>query len=94
MYKSFLRRHLGMLHMEALAKLRRSAPHLEFPALHKELFSVDGSWFAKEEQGQEVEQAQGWEKEWKQDTAEESLAEAAVAVTASTRVSLVGLQQQ
>jgi nuclear receptor subfamily 1 group F protein 4 len=29
--------------MEALAKLRRSAPHLDFPALHKELFSIDGS---------------------------------------------------
>lgn len=32
-----------MLHMDALGKLKRSAPHLEFPALHKELFSVD-SW--------------------------------------------------
>lgn len=30
-----------MLHMDALGKLKRSAPHLEFPALHKELFSVD-----------------------------------------------------
>ncbi|GIY69899.1 probable nuclear hormone receptor HR3, partial [Caerostris extrusa] len=30
---------LNVLHMEALSKLRRSAPHLEFPALHKELFS-------------------------------------------------------
>ena len=30
-----------MLHMEALSKLKRSSPHLEFPALHKELFSVD-----------------------------------------------------
>lgn len=36
--------------MEALAKLRRSAPHLEFPALHKELFSVDGSWSEDEEE--------------------------------------------
>lgn len=34
-------RELSMLHMEALAKFRRSAPHLDFPALHKELFSVD-----------------------------------------------------
>ncbi|XP_072161488.1 probable nuclear hormone receptor HR3 isoform X2 [Bemisia tabaci] len=34
-------RELSMLHMEALAKFKRSAPHLEFPALHKELFSVD-----------------------------------------------------
>ncbi|GFY73779.1 probable nuclear hormone receptor HR3 [Trichonephila inaurata madagascariensis] len=32
-------RELNSLHMEALAKLRRTAPHLEFPALHKELFS-------------------------------------------------------
>lgn len=32
-----------MLHMDALAKFKRSTPHLEFPALHKELFSVD-SW--------------------------------------------------
>lgn len=31
------------MHMEALGRLKRSAPHLEFPALHKELFSVD-SW--------------------------------------------------
>jgi nuclear receptor subfamily 1 group F protein 4 len=29
------------LHMEALSKFRRTSPHLEFPALHKELFSVD-----------------------------------------------------
>lgn len=34
-------REISMLHMDALAKLKRSAPHLEFPALHKELFSVD-----------------------------------------------------
>lgn len=39
--------------MEALAKLRRSAPHLEFPALHKELFSVDGSWSEEEEMAKE-----------------------------------------
>lgn len=32
-------RELSILHMEALAKLRRTAPQLEFPALHKELFS-------------------------------------------------------
>ncbi|XP_039297202.1 uncharacterized protein LOC120354315 [Nilaparvata lugens] len=32
---------LSVLHMEALAKFKRSTPHLEFPALHKELFSVD-----------------------------------------------------
>ncbi|VEN43638.1 unnamed protein product [Callosobruchus maculatus] len=34
-------REVSMLHMDALGKLKRSAPHLEFPALHKELFSVD-----------------------------------------------------
>lgn len=34
-------RELSMLHMEALAKFKRSTPHIEFPALHKELFSVD-----------------------------------------------------
>ncbi|XP_044738337.1 probable nuclear hormone receptor HR3 isoform X1 [Chrysoperla carnea] len=34
-------REVSMLHMEALGRLKRSAPHLEFPALHKELFSVD-----------------------------------------------------
>nr|XP_024216204.1 probable nuclear hormone receptor HR3 isoform X3 [Halyomorpha halys] len=34
-------RELSMLHMEALSKFKRSSPHLEFPALHKELFSVD-----------------------------------------------------
>lgn len=45
-----------MLHMEALAKLRRSAPHLEFPALHKELFSVDGSWSEDLEKMDDVEE--------------------------------------
>ncbi|XP_065169158.1 probable nuclear hormone receptor HR3 isoform X5 [Atheta coriaria] len=34
-------REVSILHMDALGKLKRSAPHLEFPALHKELFSVD-----------------------------------------------------
>lgn len=34
-------RELSLLHMEALGRFRRSAPHLDFPALHKELFSVD-----------------------------------------------------
>lgn len=34
-------REISGLHMEALAKFKRSQPHLEFPALHKELFSVD-----------------------------------------------------
>lgn len=37
---SFLR-ELSILHMDALAKFKRSSPHLEFPALHKELFSMD-----------------------------------------------------
>ncbi|XP_074037499.1 nuclear hormone receptor 3 ROR-beta isoform X9 [Leptinotarsa decemlineata] len=34
-------RDISSLHMAALGKLKKSAPHLEFPALHKELFSVD-----------------------------------------------------
>ncbi|KAI1306526.1 putative nuclear hormone receptor HR3 [Halotydeus destructor] len=34
-------RELSKLHMEALTKFRRSCPHVDFPALHKELFSVD-----------------------------------------------------
>ncbi|XP_031827347.1 nuclear hormone receptor 3 ROR-beta isoform X2 [Nomia melanderi] len=34
-------REISLLHMDALAKLKRSQPHLDFPALHKELFSVD-----------------------------------------------------
>ncbi|RWS15127.1 putative nuclear hormone receptor HR3-like protein [Dinothrombium tinctorium] len=32
---------ISALHMEALTKFRRSSPHLDFPPLHKELFSVD-----------------------------------------------------
>ncbi|XP_026669957.1 probable nuclear hormone receptor HR3 isoform X2 [Ceratina calcarata] len=34
-------REISQLHMDALAKFKRSQPLLEFPALHKELFSVD-----------------------------------------------------
>lgn len=34
-------RDVGVLHLEALGRLRRHSPHLEFPALHKELFAVD-----------------------------------------------------
>lgn len=34
-------RELSKLHMEALTKFRRSSPHVIFPPLHKELFSVD-----------------------------------------------------
>ncbi|KAK2720674.1 probable nuclear hormone receptor HR3 isoform X2 [Artemia franciscana] len=34
-------RELSVLHLDALAKFRRSAPHIEFPALHKELFNVE-----------------------------------------------------
>ncbi|KAI5727184.1 hypothetical protein M8J76_015700 [Diaphorina citri] len=34
-------RQLSTLHMEALTNFKRSAPHVDFPALHKELFSVD-----------------------------------------------------
>ncbi|GLH07308.1 Probable nuclear hormone receptor HR3 [Gryllus bimaculatus] len=36
-------RELSVLHMDALAKFKRSTPHLEFPALHKELFSEFGT---------------------------------------------------
>jgi len=36
-----LLRELNLLHMEALSKFRRASPHLEFPPLHKELFSID-----------------------------------------------------
>ena len=41
MAKIPLLKDLSMLHMEALSKFRRASSHLEFPALHKELFSVD-----------------------------------------------------
>jgi len=34
-------REISVLHMEALVRFKRATPHLEFPALHKELFSVD-----------------------------------------------------
>ena len=34
-------RDLSALHMEALAKFRSQHPLLEFPALHKELFSIE-----------------------------------------------------
>lgn len=34
-------RELSQLHMDALGKFRKAHPHIEFPALHKELFSVD-----------------------------------------------------
>ncbi|XP_046421187.1 probable nuclear hormone receptor HR3 isoform X5 [Neodiprion fabricii] len=34
-------RDVSGLHMDALAKFKRAQPLLEFPALHKELFSVD-----------------------------------------------------
>ena len=37
----FGNREISGLHMEALARFKRATPHLEFPALHKELFSVD-----------------------------------------------------
>ncbi|CAG0882614.1 unnamed protein product [Darwinula stevensoni] len=39
--KQHFLREVSMLHMEALSRLRRSTPHLEFPALHKELFSSE-----------------------------------------------------
>ncbi|RWS31307.1 putative nuclear hormone receptor HR3-like protein [Leptotrombidium deliense] len=34
-------KEISLLHMEALSKFRRSLPGLDFPPLHKELFSVD-----------------------------------------------------
>nr|XP_027202446.1 probable nuclear hormone receptor HR3 isoform X2 [Dermatophagoides pteronyssinus] len=39
--KSGQLRELSILHMEALNKFRRQSSHLIFPALHKELFSID-----------------------------------------------------
>ncbi|KAG1675531.1 putative nuclear hormone receptor HR3 [Nymphon striatum] len=39
--KSKILRDASGLHIEALIKFKQSCPHLEFPALHKELFSVD-----------------------------------------------------
>lgn len=34
-------REASLLHIDALTKFKHSLPHLDFPALHKELFSVD-----------------------------------------------------
>ncbi|XP_076332844.1 putative nuclear hormone receptor HR3 isoform X1 [Tachypleus tridentatus] len=34
-------REMNILHMDALTKFKQTYPHQEFPALHKELFSVD-----------------------------------------------------
>lgn len=34
-------KEISSLHMEALTVFRKSNPHLVFPPLHKELFSVD-----------------------------------------------------
>lgn len=34
-------REVSQMHMDVLAKFKRSEPHLDFPALHKELFSID-----------------------------------------------------
>ncbi|KAH7643419.1 nuclear hormone receptor hr3-like protein [Dermatophagoides farinae] len=39
--KSGQLRELSILHMDALNKFRRQSSHLIFPALHKELFSID-----------------------------------------------------
>lgn len=36
-----LLREISMLHMSALSRFRRIAPEIEFPALHRELFSLD-----------------------------------------------------
>ena len=34
-------RDVSLMHMEALTKFKRIHPHVDFPALYKELFSVD-----------------------------------------------------
>lgn len=34
-------REISMLHMVALSRFRRLSPEIEFPALHRELFSMD-----------------------------------------------------
>ena len=34
-------REISMLHMAALSRFRRVSPEIEFPALHRELFSMD-----------------------------------------------------
>lgn len=34
-------REISMLHMTALSRFRRLSPEIEFPALHRELFSMD-----------------------------------------------------
>lgn len=34
-------REISMLHMGALSRFRRLSPQIEFPALHRELFSMD-----------------------------------------------------
>jgi len=34
-------RELSSLHMSALSRFRRLSPEIEFPALHRELFSAD-----------------------------------------------------
>jgi nuclear receptor subfamily 1 group F protein 4 len=34
-------RDISLLHLEALRRLKTTAPHVEFPALHKELFAVE-----------------------------------------------------
>ena len=35
-------RSLGVRHIDVLNKFKQSAPDVDFPALHKELFSVEG----------------------------------------------------
>ena len=34
-------REISLLHMGALTRFRRMSPEIEFPALHRELFSID-----------------------------------------------------
>lgn len=77
--------------MEALAKLRRSAPHLEFPALHKELFSVDGSWSEDEEEEDDEETPVAVDTELASEEQNETPAPAAATVPLAS-VSLAGQQ--
>lgn len=57
-------KEVSLLHMDALIKFKRSQPPhiIDFPPLHKELFSVD-SWTAVDAQG-DPSLADDVEREW------------------------------
>lgn len=55
-------REVSVLHMDVLAKFKRAQPQQDFPALHKELFSVD-SWTTDAAQGDPT-LADDAEREW------------------------------